>query len=122
MLYLNPPYYVIDGVSLLHDHADPLQFYFMPLSPTLTPLEDSATTQQIPQLQVIRFAGETATGGFLNFDCNLGISQDRLDAIGTELRTRAKLHDKPKLAAIPLVDGSVRMMLFGKESPPPDGD
>jgi hypothetical protein len=122
MLYLNPPYYVIDGVSLLPDHADPLQFYFLPLAPHLTMVEDATTKQQIPQLQVIRFAGETATGGFLNFDCNLGISQDRLDAIGNELRSRAKLHDKPKLASVPLVDGSVRMMLFGKESPPSDAD
>ena len=40
MLYLNPPYHVIEGVSLLPDHADPLQFYYQPLSPHLTLLEN----------------------------------------------------------------------------------
>jgi hypothetical protein len=120
MLYLNPPYYVIDGVSLLPDHADELQYYFMPLAPHLTTIEDAQTKQQIPQIQVIRFAGETATGGFLNFDCNLGISDDRLAEIGAELRSKANLKDDPKLAPVPVIDGSVRMMLFGKESASPD--
>jgi hypothetical protein len=119
MLYLNPPYHIIDGVSLLPDHEDPLQYYFMPLSPHLTMLTDSATGQKVPQLQVIMYTGSTASGGFLNFDCNLGATEEHLAEIGEQLRDRERLPGLPKLAPVPLVDGSVRMMLLGKESPPP---
>ena len=119
MLYLNPPYHVVNGISLLPDHVDPLQFYFLPLAPHLTMLTDSATGQRIPQLQVIMYAGSTAAGGFLNFDCNLGVTDEELEAVREELRDRAQLRDVPKLTPVPFVDGSVRMMLLGKESPPP---
>ena len=33
MLYLNPPYFLINGVSIFPDHADPLQFYYLPMMP-----------------------------------------------------------------------------------------
>ena len=33
MLYEAPPFYMINGVSIMPDHADPLQHYYMPLRP-----------------------------------------------------------------------------------------
>jgi hypothetical protein len=122
VLYLNPPFHIIDGVSLFPDHEDPLQYYMLPLSPQLTVLTEPGSGQRIPQLQVIRFAGEAGTGGFLNFDVNIGADQQRIDAISEELRSRAGLDGTPRLAPVLVIDGSVRMMLFGKESPPPDED
>ena len=119
MLYLNPPYHVIEGVSLLPDHADPLQFYYQPLSPHLTLLKDEATGQKIPQLQVILYTGATASGGFLNFDCDLGLNEKQFDAVRTGVAAAAGASaEEIKLAPVPLVDGTVRMMLLGKESPP----
>lgn len=121
MLYLNPPYFVIDGVSLMPDHEDPLQFYFMPMSPHLSVLAEGDL--RIPRIQVIKFAGrptpdaEVVSGGFLDFDCNLGIEPDRLAAIADQLKGEAGLADRPRLAPVPLIGGTVRMMLFGKESP-----
>ncbi|MEU1973665.1 hypothetical protein ABZ477_18560 [Microbacterium sp. NPDC019599] len=121
MLYLNPPYYVIDGVSLMPDHEDPLQFYFMPMSPHLSVMQEGEL--RIPKIQVIKFTGrptpdaDIVSGGFLDFDCNLGIDPERLAAIADQLRGEAGLSDLPRLAPVPLIGGTVRMMLFGKESP-----
>jgi hypothetical protein len=124
MLYLNPPYYLIDGVSLLPDHADPLQFYFLPWEPHLSVMSEQG--KQIPKLQVIKFTGrptptsDVVSGGFLDFDCNLGITPDKLAAVAETLRGEAGLPGLPKLAPVPLIGGTVRMMLFGKESPKPE--
>lgn len=121
MLYLNPPYYTIDGVTLMPDHEDPLQFYFMPMSPHLSVMSEGDL--RIPKIQVIKFTGkptptsEVISGGFLDFDCNLGIEPEQLAAIADQLRGEAGLDDAPRLAPVPLISGTVRMMLFGKESP-----
>src|SRR5688572_20640688 len=104
MLYLNPPYYVIDGVSLLPDHVDELQWYFTPMEPHLSTIEDSSTGQSIPKIQVIKFSGRSSStgdlvsGGFLDFDCNLGIEPDRLTEIAEQLRGEAGLREMPRLA------------------------
>lgn len=55
MLYLNPPYYTIDGVTLMPDHEDPLQFYYMPMSPHLSVMKEGDL--KIPKIQVIKFTG-----------------------------------------------------------------
>lgn len=127
MLYLHPPYHVIDGVSLMPDHEDPLQFYYLPLAPHLTLVTDPATGQRIPQLQLLEYAGMATTpgepvpvtGGFLNFDCNLGIEPDVLPRIAAKLQGKAGLRELPRLSPVPLVDGSVRMMLLGAQTPDP---
>ncbi|WP_309065916.1 hypothetical protein [Microbacterium sp.] len=121
MLYLNPPYFVIGGVTLLPDHEDPLQFYYMPMSPHLSEMADGAL--RIPKLQVIKFTGrptpadDVVSGGFLDFDCNLGLDPGRLEEIAGRLQGEASLPGTPRLAPVPLIGGTVRMMLFGKESP-----
>ena len=116
MLYLNPPYHIINGVSLFSDHADPLQYYYLPLAPKLTRIEDPKTKQRIPQIQVIKYRGRAGNGGFLNFDANIGIEQEALEEIRAELKRSAKLKQPPRLAPVPLVDGTVKMMLFGKQT------
>ena len=116
MLYLNPPFYIIDGVSIYPDHADPLQFYYLPVAPKLTRIKDEATGQIVPQIEIIKYRGKAGNGGFLNFDVNIGVDQNKLDIISGKLSSAARLHDKPKLAPIPVIDGSVKMMLFGMQT------
>jgi hypothetical protein len=120
MLYLEAPFYFINGVTLYRDHADPLQYYFMPMSPRLRRIKDPATDRQVPQIQLIKYRSAVAgAGGFLNFDVHVGLEQDELDDLASELRHLARLPELPRLVPVPLLDGSVRMMLFGQESPAP---
>lgn len=116
MLYLNPPFFLIDGISIYPDHADPLQFYYLPVAPKLTKIKEEKSGKIIPQIQIIKFRGEAGNGGFLNFDVNIGVDQDKLDAISGKLSSLARLRDKPKLSPIPVIDGSVKMMLFGTQT------
>jgi hypothetical protein len=121
MLYLNPPYHVIDGVTVLPDHADPRQYYFMPANPRLTRLE-GAGGDGAPSLQLIKYRSHAQSGGILDFDVNLGVDEDVLDNVAREIRSRERLRDVPRLAPIPLVDGTVRMMMLGRTSDAPEGD
>ena len=120
MLYLNPPFYLIEGVTLFPDHADPLQFYFLPMQPHFTMVSGPNGTP-IPSMQLIKYKGDAGTGGFFNFDVDLSLPKGLLDEIAGELRGAAKLSGTPRLAPVPLVDGSCKLVLLGQESPaPPD--
>ena len=53
MLYEAPPFYMINGVSIMPDHADPLQYYYMPLAPRFVTRKDGAI--DVPQMLVIKY-------------------------------------------------------------------
>ena len=115
MLYLNPPFLVVNGVSVLPDHADALQWYYLPLGPQIVTRKEGGA--EIPAFSLIRFRGSGEPGGgLLNFDVHLGVTDDALDEIATEIRSRLSLDDKPRLAPVPLEDGSVRLLLLGEST------
>jgi hypothetical protein len=116
MLYLNPPFWLINGISLLPDHADASQYYFMPMMPHLTTSRDSTLGVDMPQLQLIKYRGSAGNGGFLNLDVDLSIPDDLLKDTASQLRQQAKLDVTPRLAPVPIVDGTVRMLLLGDAS------
>ena len=122
MLYLNPPYLVVDGVTIFTDHADPLQLYYLPLSPHF------ATTRQddgleIPRFLLVKYRGTAGKGGFLSFDTSLGISNDRLAKVAAKAKDMLRIVGDPRLSPVPFIDGTVQMQLFGKQSdlPTPTG-
>jgi hypothetical protein len=114
MLYLNPPYDIIRGVSVFCDH-DPssCQYYYLPAMPHLTVIDGEA------QFSLIEFTGEAGSGGFLNFDCNLGIDPAVEDEIRSTLRSKYHLDKLPNLIPVLVEDGSVRLMILGKKSTEP---
>jgi hypothetical protein len=114
VLYESPPYYLINGVSILPDHADPLQFYYMPMSPRFVTQRSGAI--EVPQLLLIKYASEVRTGGFADFDVHLALTEDELRTVRTRLQQLAGLDQEPRIAPVPLVDGSVKLMLFGRET------
>lgn len=114
MLYEAPPFYMINGVSIMPDHADPLQFYYMPLAPRFVTRKDGAL--EVPQLLVIKYRSATRAGGFADFDVHLGMSEQELEAMRAQLQALAGLDALPKLSPVPVVDGSVKLMLFGRMS------
>jgi hypothetical protein len=124
MLYLNSPYFVINGVSIFPDDKDPLQFYYLPMMPHLTMVTDPKTNVAAPQIQLIEYEGAAGTGGFLNFDVNIGIDQDALNEVSGQLQQQAKLTAQPRLSPVTFVDGSVDLLILGaqSQSPPATGD
>jgi hypothetical protein len=120
MLYLNPPFYLINGVSIFGDHSDPLQFYYLPMQPHFTVIKD-ANGNEVPSLQLIEYKGDAGSGGFLNFDVDLSLPNGLVEDIAGELRSQAHLPSMPRLVPLQPVDGTVKLLLLGKESPaPPD--
>lgn len=127
MLYLAPPFRIIDGISLFRDHSDPKQWYFGPLMPHFSTEFDEAVDADIPRLSLIKYRGDAGTGGFLNFDVDLGVKPEKLEDVAVQLMAQEQLDELPRLAPINYVDGSVRLMMLGADSaaeeadPPPEG-
>ncbi|MBC7739811.1 MAG: hypothetical protein H7245_21960 [Candidatus Saccharibacteria bacterium] len=118
MLLLDSKTIEIDGITIFPDHADPLQFYYMPLAPHLTTVSAGQGAAS-PQFSLIRFKGAAGTGGFLNFDVNLGIAPDRLDHLKQRLQQQTGLNDPIRLGPLSVVDGTVRLIMLDAEDPPP---
>ncbi|MCT9934392.1 hypothetical protein N5079_29725 [Planotetraspora sp. A-T 1434] len=112
MLFEAPPYYLIDGVSIMRDHLDPLQFYYLPLAPRFVTRTDGGI--EAPEFLLIKFRSATRNGGFAEFDVDLGMSADRLETVRRELQRLAGVSEPPRLAPVPVIDGSVKLMIFGE--------
>ncbi|MEN8443425.1 MAG: hypothetical protein ABG776_00270 [Cyanobacteria bacterium J06555_13] len=117
MLYLNAPFHIIEGVSVYADHADPLQFYYLPAIPKLTTEFDPVTEQLVPQLSLIKYRGDAGNGGFLNFGVDLAVEPDTLEEVRRQLQQLMRLRDTPRLAPVVVEDGSVRLLILGKQTP-----
>jgi len=125
VLYLNPPFFMVNGVSVFADHLDELQWYYLPLTPKLvTRTQDG---REIPAFSLVRFKGGSGpTGGFLNFDVDLRIDEDALGEVARGIRAAKQLRDDPRLVPVPLQSGTVKLLILGHDSgpvaPPTDGE
>jgi hypothetical protein len=116
MLYLNPPYLIVNGISVLPDHEDPDQFYYMPMMPKFSTLHDPVTGVDVPRLQIIKFRSESGKGGgFMNLDVNIGVPADVLRDVESEIKSKLKARN-PRLSPIPVTDGTVKLVVFDKDS------
>lgn len=116
MLFLKPPFHIIQGVTVFADHEREDVFHFAPAMPHLTTLPDPVTGQPIPQLQLLRYRGTAGTGGFLNFGVDLGIPAERLEEVRMELKRLHQLRDKPVMSPITFEDGEVKLLILGAAS------
>ena len=114
MLYEAPPFYVINGVSIASDHEDPLQHYYTTLSPRFVSRRDGAL--DVPQMSLIKYRSQSRIGGLADFDVHLGLSDEELADIRRQLQRLAGLDELPRLSPVPVVDGSVKLMIFGRMS------
>jgi hypothetical protein len=118
MLLLDSRVREINGISVFPDHADPEQWYYMPLSPHLSTVLDGALGVDVPQCQLVGFRGDAGGGGFFNFDCNLGASQRQIDDLAREIANGENLRNLPRIGPVPLIDGGVKLLMQGKQSGP----
>jgi hypothetical protein len=114
--YLAPPFPVINGVSFFPSYQQPLHWFYLPVAPRLATTLDPATGIEVPRVQLIAVKGEDGTGGFLNFDVTCGVTPEELDDLRDELRRVMRLDGPPTITPLPLVDGTVRLMLLDRET------
>jgi hypothetical protein len=128
MLFLKPPYHMIEGVALFGDHErdpeheeerGPAVFHYAPGMPRISTVFDPAVNQEIPQIQLLKFRGEAGTGGFLNFAVDLAIDEARLDEVKRKLKAMFGLRDDPILSPMLFEDGLVKLMMLGAATPDP---
>lgn len=115
MLYLNSKYFLFNGVSVFPDDTDPLQFYYLPMMPHFT-MDAGPGGASLPRLQLIEYTGAAGSGGFLNFDVNLGVSSDVLDEVAQKIQRQMNLTDQVRLAPVTFVDGAVRLEILGAQT------
>lgn len=120
MLFLQPPFHIIEGVAVLRDNS-PGQYYFMPAMPRLSTVRDEATGVDLPQIQLLKFRGGAGAGGFLTFAVDLSFDEERLENVAAEIRRLDGLDRDPLLAPVQVENGSVRLMILGQSSAPPPG-
>ncbi|HSN20180.1 MAG TPA: hypothetical protein VLS49_05860, partial [Usitatibacter sp.] len=113
MLYLKPPFQLIEGVAVFADHANERQFYYMPAAPHLSTVPDPALNRKVPQIELLKFRGNAGNGGFLTFQVDLAIDPSVLDDIRAEIRRTQRLRDDPWLAPVPLESGEVSLVMLG---------
>lgn len=121
MLFLKPPFLFIEGVAVFPDHADERQFYYLPAKPKISTVFDPAVGPngaQIPQISLIKFRDVPQNGGFLSFQVDLGIEQERLDTIAAEYKRITQMRDKPIPAPVILENGTVQLIILGETTPP----
>ncbi|WP_225830090.1 hypothetical protein [Streptomyces sp. NK08204] len=127
MLSLAPPFLSVNGFSLFPDHADPLQWYYLPMGPSIAVRDEGGAA--LPAFSLLEFRGDKdeTTGGLLNFDVVLGPPADRLDSaldeVAGQIQSQLNLPDRPRRPVpVPLESGSVKLVLLDSESGAAPGD
>lgn len=121
MIYLEAPYMIVDGLTILRDHADPLQFYYFPSAPRLA-LQPDGT----PAFLFLKYREDLTTlpegaergGGFLSFDVDLRVDEDTIASARRRIRRDMQLDADPRLAPIDYRSGRVRLLFLDFEEPP----
>lgn len=135
MMYLEAPFYEIEGVSIYSDYNDPLQYYFMPNAPHFSMVEHEVDGEVVkkPALLFIKYredlddydgqADHPTGGGFLAFDVDLGYEPEFLDKVKQkleqELRGTGRISDpmaEVKLSPPQWKEGNVQLMLLDRRS------
>lgn len=122
MLYLNPPFYMFEGVPVVGDYQDPYQYYYYPNRPHLAVDEKGR-----PAIRFIAFKadldtvepGEEHATGFLVFDTSLAWEESILKKVAQKIQQDQKLDRLPRLAPLPYKEGSVRVMFLDRATQAP---
>lgn len=117
MLSLAPPYRVIDGHSVLPDHADPRVWYVLPAAPAL-----ALTADGRPALSLVQYLGGGAgaarlAGGLLTLTTELTVPEQTLARL-RDVLGRSEGAPGGTLTVAPLLfdEGSVELVALGVNS------
>ncbi len=120
MISLNPPYQVIDGYTVLSDHADPTLYYVLPSTPTLARQPNGK-----PAFSLLEFQGGGAgttkvEGGLLTLTTELNVPNEVLGRLRGRI---AKRDNRPPgdlhLTPVLFDTGTVELIALGASSGTP---
>src|SRR5215472_9232816 len=111
MLLFSSDSFVVNGITVFPDHADPNQFWYLP-SPVGLETMDGSTE---PQFLLIMYAPDVATSGiqgvgFLNVTLCLKLSDDNGQAVIGKIRTQFPDIDNPVLSPVSFDEGTVQVV------------
>ncbi len=117
MQYLHPPFYMYEGVAVIPDYSDPLQFYYFPNRPHL-----AVDEQGRPAIRFLIFKenldeiadGDEHAVGFLVFDTSLAWPDKTLDKVARKIHDDLHLDDLPRLAPLLYKSGTVRLVFLDR--------
>ena len=115
MLMLNSQSWTIEGVQIFADHADPLQFWYLPGPVRLTRRREDGRAE-FTFLKVRAGQAGTAAkgGGYLTFSVDLKLDAEVERRILSKLSGMAR--GKPRLAVVPFDEGTVRVVALDLDS------
>jgi hypothetical protein len=120
MIHLNPPYAVVDGYTVLPDHADPSLFYVLPRSPRL-----AMTPEGRPSFSLLQYLGggagdQRVAGGLLTLGTELSISDEEMAALNPKVKARLAGGESDIVLSPVLFDeGIVELIALGSTSAAP---
>lgn len=115
MLQFGAKTFTIDGVTVFADHADPLQFWYLPATVAFArrPEDDRADFQLITYRPAALAAGAKG-GGFAMFSVDLRLSPQTEGRIRSRVASLAR-GGEARLAAVPFDEGTVRCIALNLE-------
>lgn len=123
MLSFGPPYFQVEGMTVMSDFHDPLQFYYFPNRPKL-----SVDEQGRPAIRFIILkeaqdeiernpdgtAAEDDVAGFLVFDTDLAWDSEAVRKAERFIKREMDLADTPRLAPLPYKGGTVQLTFLDR--------
>src|SRR3990167_2227915 len=130
MLSLGPPYFQIEGMTVMSDFHDPFQFYYFPNRPKLAVDEQGRPAIRFIILKEAQdeiernpdgTAAEEDVAGFLVFDTDLAWDSDAVRKAERFIKQELNLADTPRLAPLTYKGGTVQLTFLDRTTtlPPP---
>jgi hypothetical protein len=115
MLQFGAKTFTVDGVTVFADHADPLQFWYLPATVAFARRaeDDRADFQLITYRPTAVAAGATG-GGFAMFSVDLRLPPETGSSIRSRLASFAR-GGTPRLSAVQFDEGTVRCIALNLE-------
>jgi hypothetical protein len=123
MMSLAPPYYIFEGVPVLADAEDPLQWYYLPNRPHFATDEQNRPAVRFlvlkANLDEVPTDQEHAVG-FLIFDTSLAWPEATLARVAQKIENDRNLDGPPRLVPLLFKSGTCRLMFLDKMTPDPN--
>ncbi len=107
MLSLDKPF-VVDGITVYRDHADPSRFWYLPGRVSLAHRTDGAPALSLLTYRPAQAGGAAKGGGFMMFESTLELPRSTLSKIEARVSSEAGVVLPISLATPPFENGTVQ--------------